>query len=75
MVSVDVSLRSEKRILVHLDYLSLSPPRRSRVEMMLYFPFYTLMNVNIWNFFTYMFELERAFFSEYAERLALLPAK
>jgi hypothetical protein len=32
---------------------------------------YTLKNVNIWNFFTNMFELERDLSSAYAERLAL----
>ena len=40
-------------------YLSLSPLQRSRVGMMVYFPFYTLKNVNVWKFFTYVFELER----------------
>ena len=39
--------------------LSLSPLQRSRVGMMVYFPFYTLKNVNVWKFFTYVFELER----------------
>jgi hypothetical protein len=55
--------------------LSLSPLRRSRVGMMLYFPFYTLKNVNIWKFITYMFELERGLPSANAESLALLPSK
>ena len=55
--------------------LSLSPLRQSRVGMMVYFPFYTLMNVNVWKFFTYIFELERDLSSAYAERLALLPSK
>jgi hypothetical protein len=34
----------------------LSPLRRSRVGMKLYFPFHTLENVNIWKFITYKFE-------------------
>ena len=33
------------------------------------------MNVNVWKFFTYIFELERDLSSAYAERLALLPSK
>ena len=37
----------------------MSPLQRSRVRMKLYFPFYTLKNVNVWKFFTYVFELER----------------
>ena len=56
-------------------YLSLSPPQQSRVGMMVYFPFYTLINVNIWKFFTHTFELERDLSSAYAKRLALLPSK
>ena len=43
--------------------------------MMLYFLFYTLMTVNIWKFFTYIFELEIDLSSAYAQRLALLPSK
>ena len=53
----------------------MSPPRRSCVGMMVYFPFYMLMNVNMWKFFTYMFELERDLSHAYADRLALLPSK
>jgi hypothetical protein len=39
--------------------LSLSPLRRSRVGMKLYFPVHTLDNVNIWKFITYKFEMVR----------------
>ena len=55
--------------------MSLSPLRRSRVGMMVYFPFYTLINVNVWKFFTYIFEFEIDLSSAYAKRLALLPFK
>jgi hypothetical protein len=54
--------------------LSLSPLRRSRVGMKLYFPFHTLENVNIWKFINYKFELERGLPSANAESLALLPS-